>query len=191
METRGTAREYYHGSPTGGLSRLEPHSFCQHTPCVYLTANAVVAALYAVKPVEQPHSFYPYGFQGKVPVYTEYYPHALEDLYGGKTGYVYHCYCDAEISLETDTANPCAMVSRKPVEVCGYMELLDVLEALLEYERCGKLMVRRYDTLNWRQLEYIRLTVAEEIQKYRLKETPSDKYSAFLRQRFPEVWNQA
>ena len=152
-------------------------------PLVYMTTNPVIAALYTVHPVEKPFSWYPYGFSGTTPVYTEYYPDALRDIYGGKIGYIYHSRCAVELSLENPTPIGCALVSRKPV-------LVDVHEALLEYERAGKLIVRRYETLSEKQKAFAEKMLLEEIHKHKLKEKDCD-YSRFLMKRFAQIWEKA
>lgn len=182
---------YYHGSNVPGLSRLEPHMSEHGLPLVYLTTSPVVAALYTVHPVERPYNWYPYGFSGTVPVYTEYYPQALRDVYGEKTGYIYRCRCEAELSLENPTSISCALVSRAPVEATGCTALLDVYEALLEYERAGQLIVRRFEALSEKQRDFAKRMVLEEIQERRLKEQPECSYSCFLRERFEDVWREA
>lgn len=184
-------QQYFHGSCLPGLHTLKPHALEHGMPLVYLTTNPVVAALYTVHPVERPYNWYPYGFSGSIPVYTEYYPQALKDVYGGKTGYIYRCRCEVELSLDNPTSIGCALVSRSPVEVKGYTALLDVYEALLEYERSGKLIVRRYETLSEKQKETGEKLVLGEIRTWKLREQPDCSYSRFLRERFPEIWEKA
>ena len=124
-------------------------------------------------------------------MYTEYYPDGLRDVYQGKTGYIYRCCCDAELSLENPTSISCALVSRTPVDTTGCTALLDVYEALLEYERAGKLIVRRFETLSEKQHSFAKKMVLEEIRERHLKEQPESSYSRFLRERFEDVWREA
>ena len=65
---------FYHGSPIGGLNKLEPFLSEHGRHYIYFATNPLVALLYAVKPVPKPFSFYPYGFDkhGNV-IYSEYY----------------------------------------------------------------------------------------------------------------------
>ena len=190
MEQHKQNQRYFHGSNVSGISVLEPHVSEHGMPLVYLTTNPVIAALYSVRPVERPYSWYPYGFSGTTPVYMEYYPGAMKDVYGGKTGYIYHSRCEVELSLENPTPIGCALVSRKPVPVDGYTAMADVYESLLEYERAGKLIVRRYETLSDKQKAFAEKMLLEEIQKHGLKEKDCD-YSRFLQERFAEVWEKA
>jgi len=190
MEQHKPKQQYFHGSNVPNLTVLRPQVSEHGMPLVYLTTNPVIAALYTVHPVEKPYSWYPYGFSGTTPVYTEYYPDALRDIYGGKMGYIYHSRCEVELSLDNPTAIGCALVSRKPILVDGYTAVTDVYESLLEYERAGKLIVRRYETLSEKQKAFAEKMLLEEIQKHKLKEKDCD-YSRFLQARFAEVWEKA
>ena len=190
MEQHKQNRQYFHGSSVSGLQELKPQVSEHGMPLVYLTSNPVVAALYTVRPVEKPFSWYPYSFSGTTPVYTEYYPDALRDIYRGKMGFIYRSRCEVELSLDDPTSVGCALVSRKPVTVDGYTCLADVYEALLEYERAGTLIIKRYETLTEKQRGLFEKMLTEEIQKHKLKETDCD-YGRFLQERFADVWENA
>lgn len=177
----------FHGSPIKGLTVLTPHISEHGRSCVYLSANPVAAALYAVRPVGRPHSWYPYGF-GKdgVPCYTEAYPHALADVYKGKRGYLYRC--TPQCTLDSCPDVPFSYISKEPVSVQAAEELSDVLAWLLLREAEGAFRVTRFFQLNTQQRSAIEKMLEEEIQRYRLREQPDCSCSRFLRERFPTLW---
>lgn len=191
FQNKQNQQQYFYGSNIPGLRILEPRVSEQGMPLVYLAANPIIAALYTVHPVERPYYWYPFGFTGKTPVYTEYYSGALKDVYSDKMGYIYRCCCDAELLLDSPTPIGCALVSQKPVEVRGYTALPNVYEALLEYERAGKLIISRFETLSDSQKAFGEKMLTEEIRKYRLKENPDCNYSRFIRKRFAKIWEKA
>ena len=178
---------YYHGSPQGGLTVLRPQLSEHGKPYVYFTINPIVAALYTVRPVDKPFHWYPYGFTEKgTPVYTEYYPHAAEDIYRGKVGYLYSCQKIDHLSSPIAIQDTYVTNTPQPVDRCVVLE--DVYLQLLEYERMGELMIQRFEQLTSEQRRSIVQIVDSEIQKYHLKETPDCSYSIFLQSRFPTLW---
>ena len=46
---------FYHGSPIGGLNKLEPFLSEHGRHYIYFATNPLVALLYAVKPVPKPN----------------------------------------------------------------------------------------------------------------------------------------
>ena len=177
----------YHGSGRAGLCELVPHISEHKKLYIYFTTNIVVAAFYTVHKVERPYNWFPYGFnKDNIPVYTEYYPNALEDIYGGQKGYIYEC-------LKTDDMrNPtninCAYVCKKPVTVDKCIILDDVYKALLEYESKGMLTVKRYDRMTDREKDNIHHIIKREIVSNNLLSVPDCSYSKFLKERFPGIW---
>ena len=77
---------YYHCSPTPGLTLLEPRTpeFNNKPQAVYLAELFPMALLYGI------HNFeYAYGFtKEKALYYSEYFPDALKTLYAGKSASV-------------------------------------------------------------------------------------------------------
>ena len=74
----------YHGSSVPNLKELEPYISEHKKPYIYFSNNMAVAALYTVHKIERPYNWFPYGFNDNgVPIYTEYYPNALADVYSG------------------------------------------------------------------------------------------------------------
>lgn len=179
----------YHGSPVSGLKVLRPEVSEHGKPYVYLSADMAAAALYAVRPVESPYNWYPYGFDwDRTLVYTEYYADALADIYREKTGFLYRC-SGAGIS-ENPTGIPGVYVSQAPVTVLEEQEIPDMLVWLLEQEKRGHLRIRRYSDLTREAKEQLEEMIAREITVNRLYEHPEISYSRFLAEKFSEVWKR-
>lgn len=172
---------YYHCSPTHGLKMLEPgvpRSFDKPAG-VYLTTSLPMALMYGVRNFE-----YTYGYtrEGQI-YYEEYFPGALETLYRGKTASLYIC-APKEVA---NTAIPNEAVSSDPVEVLEEIVIEDVCEALLEQERLGTLVIRRYGELTPGMLEWIKHAEAEEIRKRNLLQL-GGPMAAYMREHYPESW---
>ena len=176
--------EYYHCSPTPGLTVLEPGkpaSFDKPAR-VYLTTLLPMALMYSIKNFE-----YTYGYTREGQIYLEeYFPNALEVLYRGKSASLYLCQPS---SVET-TRIPNEAVSAEPVPVLRETVIPDALEALLEQERLGALVIHRYEELSQRKLAWIRKAEMETILKMELLEQDSSM-SAYMREHYPESWEMA
>lgn len=180
----------YHGSDSAGLKELRPHISEHKKPYIYFASNPVVATLYTVHKAPRPYHWFPYGFnRDNTPVYTEYYPHALADVYRGQRGYLY--LCSKLPALENPTEINCAYVCEKPVPVDRCIVLDDVYRSLLDYEKAGLFVIRRYEELSEKQKENILNMIEEEIQAYHLLSLPHCGYSRFIRERFPQAWKRA
>lgn len=173
---------YYHCSPMQGLRVLEPQrpkSFDKPAG-VYLTTMLPMALMYGVRNYE-----YTYGYtrEGRI-YYEEYFPNALEVLYRGKRASLYVC----QPKTVTTTAIPNEAVSPEPVAVLEEIMIADVCEALLEQERLGALVIRRYEELSKGMLEWIRKAEAEEIRKRNLIHL-GGSMADYIRMYYPESWN--
>ncbi len=175
---------YYHCSPTSGLTLLEPRqpqSF-RKGPGVYLTTSLPMALMYSIQNFE-----YTYGYTRQGQIYLdEYFPNALEILYRGRRASLYRC---APASVET-TRIPNEAVSRQAVPVLEEIPIPDALEALLEQERLGALVIHRYETLSEKQLAWIRQAEMQTILEMGCLDTDSPM-ARYLRQHYPESWELA
>ena len=172
---------YYHCSPVSGLKVLQPG-----TPAnfgkpsgVYMTTLLPMALMYAVRNYE-----YTYGYTGEGQIYLEeYFPNALELLYRGKSASLY--ICDPESTAKTRIPNEA--VSDRAVPVIRETRISDALEALLEQERLGQLVIRRYHQLSDKMLDWIRKAEADEIRRADLIHTPGPK-ADYYREHYPQSW---
>lgn len=148
---------FYHCSPIGGLKILEPGkpvSFDKPAR-VYMTTLLPMALLYGVRNFE-----YTYGYTREGQIYfEEYFSNALVTLYGGKTASLYICHPDKT----EQTAIPNEAVSEQSVPILEEIFIPDVYEALLEQERLGVLVIRRYEELPERMLQWVRRVEKETI----------------------------
>ena len=140
---------YYHCSQTAGLTVLrpgKPKTFDKPTR-VYMTTLLPMALMYSVRNYE-----YTYGYtkDGQIH-FDEYFPNELELLYRGKRAYLYTC---APETVET-TQIPNEAASTQDVPILSETVIPDAYNALLEQERLGTLVIRRYHDLPDRMLEWI------------------------------------
>ena len=172
---------YYHCSPTMGLTLLEPRKpqTFQKPKSVYMTTSVPMALMYGVRNFE-----YTYGYtkDGQI-YYEEYFPDALEVLYRGKSASLYLCSPDQV----TATRIPNEVLSDSPVPVISETVIPDVCEALLEQERLGVLVIRRFSELSPRTLEWIRRAEAESIRKADLLRV-GGPMAEYMKSRYPESW---
>lgn len=172
---------YYHCSPTPGLTQLQPRkpAWSEKPRMVYLTTLLPMALMYGVRNYE-----YTYGYTKEGRIYfDEYFPNALEILYRGKSASLYVC----DPGRTETTKIPNEAVSQEPVPVISETYIPDVCEALLEQERLGALVIRRYCELSDRQLQWIRKVQADTIRRNDLlhKTGPESEY---YRTHYPESW---
>ena len=77
-----------------------------------------------------------------------------------------------------------------PVRVKQEVYIPDVMQALLEQERMGTLMICRYGELSQRMLDWIFRAELEEIRKRNLLHTLGPM-ADYMRQHYPAVWKAA
>lgn len=89
---------------------------------------------------------------------------------------------------KTETTRiPNELVSESPVPVIREIAIPDALEALLEQERLGTLVIRRYPELPARTLAWIRKTEADCIREANMLRTQGPK-ADYYRAHYPESW---
>ena len=174
----------YHGTAYAGLKELSPfaspHSNLDY-PCVYLTTCKPLAAIYIWT---KPYKWMNFGFaqDGHV-VYTESFPRAMEEFYGGVAGSIYTC--EGAFEFDENAKIKVAVVSRVPVTVLEEDPVPDALERILDYERQGLLELRRYETLSEEQLAAERRMILAAA-----KRSPAPT-QAFIKEKFPDIWDEA
>lgn len=178
----------YHGSGTGGLETLMPHISEHKKAMVHLAENIVLAAFYTVNVAGGPYYYFPYGFDDGVPVYNEYYPEGLADVYQGKRGYLYACKLNNDMLPATQI--PGVFISARPVPVDSCMEIPDMYRYLLDFEKEGHLKIRRFESLTTGEKEQVKQMMRAEVQHHGLHGIPDHPYSRFIAARFPEAWQK-
>lgn len=172
---------YYHCSPTAGLTVLEPRKpkTFEKPARVYMTTLLPMALMYSIQNYE-----YTYGYTKEGQIYLdEYFPNELEILYRGKSASLY--VCDPKSTESTKIPNEA--VSEEAVPVIQEIHIPDAMEALLEQERLGTLIINRYHELSEKKLEWIRRAEADCIRKYNVLNAPGPM-ADYYREHYPESW---
>ena len=172
---------YYHCSPIAGLTELRPNrpETFDKPARVYMTTLLPMALMYCVQNYE-----YTYGYTKEGQIYLdEYFPNELEILYRGKSASLYIC---APKSTES-TRIPNEAVSEESVPVIEEIHIPDAMEALLEQEQLGNLVIHKYDTLSEKAYAWILKTQAEIIQKNNLTNAPGPM-ADYYRTHYPDSW---
>ena len=173
--------KYYHCSPTRGITVLEPGKpeFQEKPARVYLTTLLPMALMYCI-----PNYEYTYGYtrDGQI-YYEEYFPDALEALYRGKSASLYIC---APETVES-TQIPNEAISEKSVLVMEEVFIPDACEALLEQERMGSLVIRRYHELSEGVRNWVLRVEADGIRNSNLLNSPGPM-ADYYREHYPESW---
>ena len=172
---------FYHCSTKAGLKSLrpgKPKTFDKPAR-VYMTTLLPMALMYCID-----HYEYTYGYtqDGQI-YYAEHFPNALEILYRGKSASLYLCAPEA---VET-TKIPNEAVSVSEVSILEETRIPDACEALLEQERLGALVIKRYESLTEKNLEWIRRVEADSIREYGLL-NKSGPMADFFRTHYPDSW---
>ena len=166
---------FYHASPIGGITRLEPRISEHGQPLVYFSTKRENVLVYLSNAVEKycretgfRHTgpwkkWGPYGFEqdGRLRL-EEYYPDALERTCQGVSGYIYRADSigDAGVALPI----PDAAVSSVPVEVTGVEFVPDAYDAILKAERDGLITILRYEEMTGQKKEWLAQTIKNEYE---------------------------
>ncbi len=185
---------YYHASPIGGLTQLEPRVSNHGIPLVYFSRKRENTLVYLSNAIEKYcretgfryegrcQKWGPYGFNkdGRLRL-EEYYPDALIRAYQGVPGYIY----SAETIVDSGFAVqiPDAATSGIPVKVSGAEYVPDAYEAILQAEREGLITIVRYEDMSERMREWVERTIAEEYAGA----AGHPEYRHFLKGNFPDI----
>lgn len=180
---------FYHGSPIGGLKELKPFLSEHGKPYIYFSSNPDVALLYAVKPVPKPFSFYPYGFDknGGI-VYSEYFENAFFHLYGGKVGYLYEC--SSLKNLDNPTQINCAYTCTESVKPDKVTEISDLYAFFRERESKGLFKIKKRTDISEREMQFALGALKKDVDDNDLRRIPQHPMSIFIKEHFPDVWNE-
>lgn len=182
----------YHASQTPGIQMLEPRISNDNVPRIYFSEKRENTLVYLSNAVEKTcredgfahagkwQKWASYGFckDGRLH-FEEYYENALEDTYRGVSGYIYGVERSDRMKPLPNIPNASYAETPVPVVSCEFVP--DALEALLEAERVGKIVITRYAELSDRMKDWIKSTTLDE---YREAENAPD-YRYFLKKKFP------
>lgn len=174
----------YHGSKVPNIKNLRPFSSSHDKPYVYLTHSKTLATIYAHNPLTRPNGFFTYwwGKDGTL-YYDEYFENQLEIIYAGHKGYVYQCsgeYAQME-------QMPWVYLSEKNVPVIDCVEIPDIYEQLLQYERTGLLKVQRWNEVSDKQKEVWENVVKRSLAKTDLTTQTGAEYYEYIKKHFKNI----
>ena len=168
---------YYHGTITAGITKLRA------APIVYLTPNRAYALFYII---DKSINWITCGVKEDGAVhYDERFPNQLEKLYSGKCGYLYKCN-DTEFFTSGKSRD--IVVSKSPVAVTEYEFIPDVYQEILNYEKTGAIVVKRYENLSDAEKKDVFDMMVHYIFKNDLLAANGTK-AAFIRENFPDAWD--
>ena len=128
------------------------------------------------------HKWGPYGFTAEgIQRLDEYYPNALENTYKGVSGYIYSAEEITDSGFQVQI--PDAAVSSRPVPVTGVEFVPDAYEAILQAEKDGLIVIRRYEEMTDKMKAWSERTIREEYQSA----ADHPEYRHFLRGCFPDI----
>lgn len=177
----------YHGSATGGIDVLKPNRADHDRPYVYMSTLEVVAAFYLCNVVERPYYWFPYGFEGDVPIYHELYPNALKEVSDGVSGYIYEVNADEKQVLPFKNI-PCARLATEPIKPERYFEVTNAYELFMKYINEGRMKLGRFEEKTQKELDWWYSLIESYIREKRLPAYCS--YTEFVREKFPVLYER-
>lgn len=185
--------DFYHGSSVKGLTTLKPNSSAYSNlqkSCVYMSTSKQLALHYIW---DKERSFIKRPMlnirKDGVLVFQEMFSGALEYLYKGLSGCIYHIVGDYETSDEIGVVN-CAY-SETPVEIADTEYIEDVHEKILEYGKRGRFIYEKFEELSEYRHSLIRNIVLSGIERNKLLEDSLHPDHEFYQEKFPDYWVEA
>jgi len=179
----------YHGTTVSGLSVLKPfagpYSNLDYA-CVYLTTYKPLAAIYIWN---KPYKWMNYGFTDDgLPIYTESFPNALKEFYGGLSGCIYSC--EGEFEYDANAKIKIAVISKNDVPIMCADEVTDCYARILEYEQQGLLRINRFESLTDEKRASEHKMILSAIKHHKLLQG-NHPMAPFIKEKFPEIWEEA
>ena len=179
----------YHGTVMQGLTNLNPfagpHANLKY-PCVYLSTNKALAAIYVWKNAYKWMTFE--MAESGIPVYNESFSGAWFEFYGDVMGCIYTCEADFEMSEGTRIKH--AVISRTPVAVKEVDFIENAYERILSCEKDGLMVINRYENLTNEQKDKNKNMVMGAIKGLDLLKG-EHVLSGFVAEKFPGIWQEA
>ena len=183
--------DFYHGTIVGGITELHPYVGANLAePCVYLTTSKQLALHYILDKKSRIGSS-PMLNIGKDGILTfqPMFSGALEYLYKGLSGYLYHCTGSYPLYAESGVRT-CA-ISTEPVAVKDVEFIEDVYEHIIEYAKYGTLIIEKYEELPRYRHDLIRGHVVRGIKNEKLLENPESPVARHYQEKWPKYWDEA
>lgn len=185
---------FYHGTQKQSIDVLNPFFSTQNTikkSVIYLTPNPELALFYIWNRSYKWVTFEE-NEDGKV-VYTEWYENQLYEFYNQVSGSVYEC----------DGNNPDIYLthvkgvynSEKPITPVRERVIPNVYESILEEEKKGSVVMKKYAALSPEEREKIEENTIRAIHMQKLlipnEENRNGELVEFVKQKFPVAWEKA
>lgn len=184
--------DFYHGTTIKGLTELRPIASQDSNlkkPCVYLTTSKQLALHYIWDKERCAVKSPMLNIKKDVLIFQEMFSGALEYFYKGLSGYIYHCVGDYELNNDVGV-NTCA-TSDEPVPVTDFEYVDDVYEKICEYEKQGKFIYEKYESLPQYRYDIIRGIVIRGIKRDDLLNNSSHPMYKFTQDKYPKYWREA
>jgi len=188
----GLPVDYYHGSTIPGLTELIPFTGPENNlkkPCVYLTNNRQLAIHYIRDKRRLWQSPTLDIREDGTLVYQEMFSGALEYMYKGVSGYVYHV--SGDFGINTVPGVRFAAISDRNIPILDFEYIPDVYKAILSYADSGKFVYEHYEDLPRRRHEKIRELVLKWITDGGWINKPNEPMAVFYQEKWPEYWQEA
>ncbi len=138
----------YHTSSKGGIKVLQPHISSHKKPYIYALNNMVTSLIFGAN-----HSDFDFIIdeENGIPVIFECYPKAFEEIFKGKSCYIYEVH---EKGFKNNiTGWEPEFVSENPVKTEKEAYISDLYAKLIEEENRGNLKINFYeDTKEYKQI---------------------------------------
>lgn len=183
---------FYHASPARDITVLKPRASNHGTPLVYFSGRRENVLVYLSNAVEKYcretgyvhtgvwHKWASYGFtKGGILQLDEYYPNAIADTYMGVSGFIYSV--EALPGAEALADIPFAFTASRPVPVEHCEFIPDAYEEIMKSAEKGEILLRRYEAMPARSLEWIKSAVYKEYEE----SEGHEEYRYFLKAKFP------
>ena len=184
--------DYYHGSTIPNLTELKPLMNPENNlkkPCVYLTTNPQLAIHYIRDKRRLWMSPTLDIREDGVLVYQEMFANALEYMYKGVSGYVYHV--SGDYGINTVPGVRFAAISDEVVPILDFEYIPDVYRKILSYVDCGKFIYDHYEDLPQQRHDKIREWVLKWIKEGDWINKPNEPMAMFYQEKWPEYWQEA
>lgn len=185
--------DFYHGTIVGGLTELRPFANPDNNlkeACVYLTTSKQLATHYILDKKARIGSCPMLDIRNDgILVFQEMFSGALEYIYKGLSGYIYHCVGD--YPLNNDAKVRTCATSIQPVPVSDFDFITDVYERIIEYSKYGTFIYEKYEELPRYRHDIIRGHVIRHIKEHNLLENPESPGAHFYQDKWPKYWKEA
>jgi len=176
----------YHGTVVEGLSVLKPFANPYSNldcACVYMTSYKPLAALYIWN---KHYRWMNYGFADDgLPLYTESFPSALKEFYGGVSGCIYAC--EGNFEYNPDVKIKIAVVSQNEVPIREIDVVENCYDRIIEYENKGLIHIRRFGELTDAERDSERRMILSTIKRENLTSNDNHPMAAFVREKFSNI----